>query len=149
MELIFSRKLRERAGARANKLRGIDNGTRELARASSWLDGFRLSAGHLDAFTCVTHGVFNRRGSWNNILVQPVSKPGKVAIVAQGFTKYALPPAERLSKPLSARTRYELLLPERPPKRLRRISDLTRGQKLHRGIPEHQPACDSRPGPTS
>ena len=36
--------------------------------------------------------------------------------------------------------------PERPPKRPRRIPDVHHGGKLRRGLPEHQPACDTRPG---
>ncbi len=95
---------------------------------------------------CVDHGVF-KVAIAEELKEYPCptcQQACKVAIVAQGFTKYALPPPERLSKPLSARTRYELLLPDRPPKKPRRIPDIHHGQKLRRGISEHQPACDSR-----
>src|SRR5205814_3595171 len=68
----------------------------------------------------------------------------KVAIVAQGFTKYALPAPERLCKPLSARTCYELLLPERPPRKPRRVSD-RHVCKYGKGITQRQGAVDSRP----
>ena len=37
----------------------------------------------------------------------------KVNFIAEGFTKYALPPPERIIKPLSVRTREELMRPER------------------------------------
>jgi predicted RNA-binding Zn-ribbon protein involved in translation (DUF1610 family) len=69
----------------------------------------------------------------------------KVAIIAQGFTRHELPPAERISKPLSSKTRLELMRPEKPIQvRPRRVPD-RHAQKLKRGIPVYQSACDSRP----
>ena len=96
---------------------------------------------------CVDHGVFKVAiaEELEEYPCPTCEQACKVAIVAQGFTKYALPPPERLSKPLSARTSYELLLPERPAKRPRRVRDLTRRQKLRPGIPAYQSPCDSRP----
>ncbi len=96
---------------------------------------------------CVDHGVFKIAiaEELEEYPCPTCQQACKVAIVAQGFTKYALPSPERLSKPLSARTRYELLLLERPPKKPPRIPDVHHGGKLRRGIPEHQPVCDSRP----
>src|SRR5713101_1601592 len=96
---------------------------------------------------CVDHGVFKVAiaEELEEYPCPTCQQACKVAIVAQGFTKYALPPPERLSKPLSARTRYELLLPEQPAKRQLRVRYLTRGQKLRPGIPAYQSPCDSRP----
>jgi len=96
---------------------------------------------------CVTHGVFKVAiaEELEEYPCPTCQQACKVAIVAQGFTKYALPAPERLSKPLSPRSRFELMRPEKPPKMPRRIPDVHHGGKLRRGIPEHQVACDSRP----
>ena len=97
---------------------------------------------------CISHGV------WNVAIAEeldeyPCPSCGaacKVAIIAQGFTRHALPLPERISKPLSARTRLELMRPEKPSQvRPRRIPDKHHAQKLKRGIPAYQSACDSRP----
>jgi len=97
---------------------------------------------------CVACGVF-KLGVFEELEEYPCPSCGaacKVAIIAQGFTRHELPPAERISKPLSARTREELMRPEKPIQiRPRRISDMHHAQKLKRGIPSYQAACDSRP----
>jgi hypothetical protein len=67
----------------------------------------------------------------------------KVNFIARGFTRHELPPPERVCKPLSAKTRQELMREPRIPKP-KRIPD-RHAQKLNRGIPAYQPACDSRP----
>jgi hypothetical protein len=96
---------------------------------------------------CVKHGVFKVAiaEELEEYPCPTCQQACKVAIVAQGFTKHGLPPPERLSKPLSARTRHELLVPERPPKRPQRIPDVHHGGKIRRGLLEHQSVCDSRP----
>src|SRR5438067_1788299 len=74
---------------------------------------------------CVSHGVF-KIAIAEELEEYPCpicQQACKVAIVAQGFTKYALPPPERLSKPLSPRTRFEVMRPDRPQKIPGRIPD--------------------------
>jgi hypothetical protein len=94
---------------------------------------------------CVTHGVF-KLGISDEMDTYPCPECGvacKVNFIAQGFTRYELPAPEKICKPLSARTRQELLAEPRIVKP-RRIPD-RHAAKLRRGISEHQPACDARP----
>src|SRR6266566_5628057 len=68
------------------------------------------------------------------------------SILCEGFTRQSLPfSAERIIAPLSPRTQQELMRPEKPQKQPRRIPDVHHAQKLKRGIPVYQSACDSRP----
>jgi hypothetical protein len=94
---------------------------------------------------CVDHGVFKLAiaEELEEYPCPTCQQACKVAIIAQGFTRHELPPAERISKPLSPRTRFELMRPERLI-RPRRIPD-RHAAKLRQGIREHQPVGDSRP----
>src|SRR5690349_19754625 len=88
-----------------------------MALVESW-DGLRLG---LMAFGyerviwthrhCLTCGVF-KLGVSEELEESPCPSCGaarKVVIIARGFTRHELPQPERISKPLSARTRLELL----------------------------------------
>jgi hypothetical protein len=85
---------------------------------------------------CVTCGVFKLAITEEmDVYACPqCSTACKVNFVAQGFTKHALPPPERITAPLSAKTREELMRPDKII-RVRRHprNDGPRGLKLSRG----------------
>jgi len=66
------------------------------------------------------------------------------SILCEGFTKQPLPfPPERIHAQLTLWQRKVLVADERIAKP-RQVLD-RHGAKMRRGIPEHQPTCDSRP----
>jgi glycine/D-amino acid oxidase-like deaminating enzyme len=149
METIFSRKLRERVRCESHRGKwrmALETWDALQERLGLLALGYqRLLWIHIH---CAQHGL------WRTAIAEeqesyacPVcSVACKCVILAAGYTRQQLPlTPERIIAPLSPRTQQELMRPEKPPKRPRRIPDVHHGQKLRRGMPEHQPACDSRP----
>jgi len=102
-----------------------------LERIQSW-DGLRLGLMALGYqkiiwthLHCVDHGVF-KVAIPDEMDAYPCPECGsacKVNFIAQGFTRDEPPTPQKICKPLSARTRAELLLPERAIPKPRRIAD--------------------------
>jgi glycine/D-amino acid oxidase-like deaminating enzyme len=70
----------------------------------------------------------------------------KCVILAAGYTRQSLPfTPERIIAPLSPRTQQELMRPEKPPKRPRRIPDRHEWKYSKEIAAEGQRAVDSRP----
>jgi len=120
-------------------------------RMQSW-DGVRLgllALGYSKVvwihLHCVRHGLF-RVGIAEEQECYPCptcEQACEVSVVAEGFTRQPLP-FPGIHAQLTSWERRVLLAEERIAKP-RRVPDIAHGRKLRRGIPERQPACDSRP----
>jgi hypothetical protein len=140
----FLAKLRERASARAKR------GECRMA-LESW-SGLRLGLMGLGYqrvlwlhIACRRHGLF-RVGLPEELefyLCPTCRQACSASILCEGFTKQPLPfPPERIHAQLTSWERRALLAEEKIAKP-KRIAD--RHREKYEGVPEYQPACDSRP----